>query len=195
MLYRLASRLREHEEALRRASEIAAGAMNPIRPAQSMASGRHARLRQPSGSDVAAPAAPTEPTRATESRRRHTAADRGDEAGPTHPRRHRRRVRAESTNVVGRFDRATGFTPEVDLSYARHQAHAQPPPCASITRDADGWHLSEPKPTGKRDVRQRRARQRGREDQTVGRRSVAFSGWWKRSSAKPDGRGSAPSDS
>ena len=38
MLYRLASRLREHEEALRRASEIAAGAMNPIRPAQSMAS-------------------------------------------------------------------------------------------------------------------------------------------------------------
>src|SRR5262245_58057023 len=30
MLYRLASRLREHEEALRRAAEIAAGAMNQV---------------------------------------------------------------------------------------------------------------------------------------------------------------------
>jgi pSer/pThr/pTyr-binding forkhead associated (FHA) protein len=53
----------------------------------------------------------------------------------------------QDTNVVGRFDRATGYTPEVDLSTLdtkrtlsrRH---------ASITRDADGWHVSEPKPTG-----------------------------------------------
>src|SRR5262245_41481966 len=37
MLYRLASRLREHEEALRRASEIAAGALHPISAAPVMA--------------------------------------------------------------------------------------------------------------------------------------------------------------
>ncbi len=53
----------------------------------------------------------------------------------------------KDTNVVGRFDRSSGYTPEVDLTELdtkrtlsrRH---------ASITRDADGWHLSEPKPTG-----------------------------------------------
>jgi CRP-like cAMP-binding protein len=120
MLYRLASRLREHEEALRRASEIAAGAMNPIRPAPSMAS------------DVIAP--PTQPLAATKPARL-THADTGAA------------FELKDTNVVGRFDRATGFTPEVDLSSLdtkrtlsrRH---------ASITRDGDGWHLSEPKPTG-----------------------------------------------
>jgi len=53
----------------------------------------------------------------------------------------------QDINVIGRFDRTSGYTPEVDLSSLdtkrtlsrRH---------ASITRDADGWHLSEPKPTG-----------------------------------------------
>src|SRR4030095_5594215 len=127
MLYRLASRLREHEEARRRASEIAAGAMNPIRPAQSMASDV---IAPPAAvkSEVAAAAGPAPPpsaaappaaapaascsaparggtagerrgakradARAKEADAAH-ATDRGDEAGPTHPRRHRRGVRAE----------------------------------------------------------------------------------------------------
>jgi Cyclic nucleotide-binding domain/FHA domain len=155
MLYRLASRLREHEEALRRASEIAAGAMNPIRPAQSMASDV---IASPTAvkSDAAAPPtatpaatgdAPKEPTRAQKK-----------PTPPTQPIAATKPARLthadtgaafelKDTNVVGRFDRATGFTPEVDLSSLdtkrtlsrRH---------ASITRDADGWHLSEPKPTG-----------------------------------------------
>jgi hypothetical protein len=164
MLYRLASRLREHEEALRRASEIAAGAMNPIRPAQSMASDV---IASPAAvkSDVAAPAAPAPPRSAAA---RPAAAPAATSDAPKEPTRAQRKptpttaatkparlthadtgaaFELKDTNVVGRFDRATGFTPEVDLSSLdtkrtlsrRH---------ASITRDADGWHLSEPKPTG-----------------------------------------------
>jgi hypothetical protein len=158
MLYRLASRLREHEEALRRASEIAAGAMNPIRPAQSMAS---AVIAPPAAvkSDVAAPAAPSaaKPAATGDAPKEPTRAQKKP-TPPTQPIAAKKPARLthadtgaafelKDTNVVGRFDRTTGFTPEVDLSSLdtkrtlsrRH---------ASITRDADGWHLSEPKPTG-----------------------------------------------
>ncbi len=169
MLYRLASRLREHEEALRRASEIAAGALHPISAAPVMAAGvvapaaaapapaspaavAPARAPAPvSPAPVAqAPAAPAPP--AAVAAIEQTIAQRI----PTRPATAAARLRhAESgteftlqdINVIGRFDRASGYTPEVDLSSLdtkrtlsrRH---------ASITRDADGWHLSEPKPTG-----------------------------------------------
>lgn len=53
----------------------------------------------------------------------------------------------KDTNVVGRFDRSSGYTPEVDLS-ALDTKRTLSRRHASITRDADGWHLSEPKPTG-----------------------------------------------
>jgi len=159
MLYRLASRLREHEEALRRASEIAAGAMNPIRPAQSIAPGVIAPPAAVSKPDVAArpPAAAAEPAATGDAPKEPTRAQKkptppSQPIAPTKPARltHADTGAAfelKNTNVVGRFDRATGYTPEVDLSTLdtkrtlsrRH---------ASITRDADGWHLSEPKPTG-----------------------------------------------
>ena len=53
----------------------------------------------------------------------------------------------EPKTVVGRHDRATGFTPQIDLSEldtkrTLSRRHAE------ISRLADGWHLSEPKPTG-----------------------------------------------
>jgi hypothetical protein len=155
MLYRLASRLREHEEALRRASEIAAGAMNPIRPAPSMASDV---IAPPAAvkANVAAPSAPA-PAATGDAPKEPTRAQKKP-TPPTQPLAATKPARLthadtgaafelKDTNVVGRFDRATGFTPEVDLSSLdtkrtlsrRH---------ASITRDGDGWHLSEPKPTG-----------------------------------------------
>jgi len=179
MLYRLASRLREHEEALRRASEIAAGALNPIRPAQAMASAVIAPPAAVSKPGVSAPppapapapaaaappapapaaaappapapappaaaaAAPKDPTKAQPKPTQPTAATKP--ARLTHADTGSE-FELQDTNVVGRFDRATGYTPEVDLSTLdtkrtlsrRH---------ASITRDADGWHVSEPKPTG-----------------------------------------------
>jgi len=173
MLYRLASRLREHEEALRRASEIAAGALNPIRAAQSMASGVIAPPAAVSKSGVAAPPAPAPPPAAPaplaappaaapaaagDAPKDPTRAKPKPAQPPTQaiaksgPARLRHadtgaEFELQNTNVVGRFDRGTGYTPEVDLSTLdtkrtlsrRH---------ASITRDADGWHLSEPKPTG-----------------------------------------------
>jgi Cyclic nucleotide-binding domain/FHA domain len=175
MLYRLASRLREHEEALRRASEIAAGAMNPIPAAQAMASGvippqaaiAKSAVAPPPPADPAPPAAAPavapsavgaaardEPAAPGESPKDRTRA-RPAAAQPAAAIRSARLTHAESgaefelkdTNVIGRFDRATGFTPEVDLS-ALDTKRTLSRRHASITRDADGWYVSEPKPTG-----------------------------------------------
>ena len=161
MLYRLASRLREHEEALRRASEIAAGAMHPIAAGRAMASGviqapadvaaAAAAPAAVSRSGVRAPAVaeapPKDPTKAKRAA-----------APPTQPRLKRPPARLthqesgtefelKDTSVVGRFDRSSGYTPEVDLT-ALDTKRTLSRRHASITRDADGWHLSEPKPTG-----------------------------------------------
>src|SRR5262245_6776816 len=158
MLYRLASRLREHEEALRRASEIAAGAINPILAKPAMAS---AVVAAPVAAvaAAAAPAAPAaaDPAAPGESPKDRTRARRAS-TPPTLPvagTRAARLTHAESgtafdlkdTNVVGRFDRSSGYTPEVDLS-ALDTKRTLSRRHAAITRDPDGWHLSEPKPTG-----------------------------------------------
>src|SRR5262245_39311440 len=161
MLYRLASRLREHEEALRRASEIAAGAMNPILAKPAMAS---AVVAAPVAAVAAAApaAAPTvfaaaEPAAAGESPKDRTRARRAS-TPPTQPVAATRAARPtpawsgiafdlKDTNVVGRFDRSSGYAPEVDLS-ALDTKRTLSRRHAAITRDADGWHLSEPKPTG-----------------------------------------------
>jgi len=160
MLYRLASRLREHEEALRRASEIAAGAMNPILAKPAMASAVVAPVAAVAvAAPAAAPAAPpaAEPAAPGESPKDRTRARRVS-TPPTQPAAASRAARlthAESgtafdlkdTNVVGRFDRSSGYAPEVDLS-ALDTKRTLSRRHAAITRDADGWHLTEPKPTG-----------------------------------------------
>ena len=168
MLYRLASRLREHEEALRRASEIAAGAIKQAMVAANVqAPAADAVAAAPAASAPAPPAAAAPPAVSRSGVRAAAAAEAPPKdptkakkapAPPTQPRVKRPPARLthpdsgtefelKDTNVVGRFDRASGYTPEVDLTELdtkrtlsrRH---------ASITRDADGWHLSEPKPTG-----------------------------------------------
>jgi len=153
MLYRLASRLREHEDALRRASEIAASFMKPLPPMQQVstpavgASG----VRAPTPPAPAAPAPPPPPAaKAVESPNEATRARRGSSTPQIARLVHSAsgtEFRLTDLNVIGRFDRASGYTPEVDLTpldakrtlSRRH---------ASITRQADGWYLSEPKPTG-----------------------------------------------
>ena len=178
MLYRLASRLREHEEALRRASEIAAsflkapppppepvappapppaappgppagsGGRSPVRSSGVRAPAVASGVRAPvTGSGVRAVNRP-DPAPAAEGARERT---RARKPSPVRARLIHAESGTEFTlepkTVVGRYDRATGFTPEIDLSdldtkrtlSRRH---------ASITREADGWRLSEPKPTG-----------------------------------------------
>ena len=191
MLYRLASRLREHEEALRRASEIAAGAMNPIRPSQSMASGVIAPPAAVSIRLVAltgACAAPTPAAAGARPRQRH--ADRRHRRihaakkpmPPTQPiangparltRRHRRRVRVARHERRRSLRSGDGIHAGSGFVHARHQANAQPPPCVDHPRRRR-MACERAEADRERNVRQRRARRRGREDQAVGRRSVAF---------------------
>jgi len=160
MLYRLASRLREHEEALRRASEIAASflkpAAAPAEPAAPPAAAARAapappsaRSASPSKSGVRAPVAASgvrpparEGTRERTRARQHSPV----RARLVHPESGSE-FTLEPKTVVGRHDRATGFTPQIDLSEldtkrTLSRRHAE------ISRLADGWHLSEPKPTG-----------------------------------------------
>jgi FHA domain-containing protein len=147
--------------------------LHPIPAAQAMASGivpatpaapnppppaAPASAPAPAGARSAAAAPPAaEPAAPGESPKDRTRARRAS-TPPTQPitkTKPARLTHAESgtefalkdTNVVGRFDRATGFTPEVDLS-ALDSKRTLSRRHASITRDATGWHLSEPKPTG-----------------------------------------------
>jgi hypothetical protein len=171
MLYRLASRLREHEEALRRASEIAAGALHPISAAPVMAAAVVASAPAAPAASAPTPAAPPAPAApppvaaappppppaaapppAAEVAREVTIAQKI----PTRPAAATARLRhpesgteftLKDANVIGRFDRASGYTPEVDLS-ALDTKRTLSRRHASITRDANGWHVSEPKPTG-----------------------------------------------
>jgi hypothetical protein len=107
MLYRLASRLREHEEALRRASEIAAGAMNPILAKQAMAS---AIVQAPAAATGRREIGRTSPGRAGSGggrriaegphegqagERTPDAANRGPSGGAAHPRRVGDRIRSQ----------------------------------------------------------------------------------------------------
>jgi CRP-like cAMP-binding protein len=143
MLYRLASRLREHEEALRRASEIASGAMHPISAGKAMASGV---IPPPAPAPAVADAPPPAEAPKDRTRARRVAAPAAGPARLRHAESGLEFPLADKT-VVGRFDHTTGFTPEVDLSTLdvkrtlsrRH---------AAIAKEADGWYLSEPKPTG-----------------------------------------------
>src|SRR5262245_12594756 len=145
MLYRLASRLREHEEALRRAAEIAAGAMNqvlskqavpeavqtpaavaaapaaaPPAPAAAPAAPAPGAAPAVSKSAVRAPVAAAPPPRAvkdpTQARPMPTGpAAASGAARLTHPDTGTA-FDLKEANVVGRFDRTSGYAPEVDLS-------------------------------------------------------------------------------
>src|SRR5581483_3020808 len=116
MLYRLASRLRAHEEATRRASEIAAGALNPM-PAP-----REAKAPPPLAGAPAPEAAPPKPSAASAEAAPASPPASAPAPPAAGPRRARfvhasgREFTVEQTSTIGRFDRATGFTPEVDLT-------------------------------------------------------------------------------
>jgi CRP-like cAMP-binding protein len=106
MLHRLASRLRAHEEARLRALEIAAGAMGPL-PSRDMAAKAPASVVMPVG--AGASQAPAESAAADKNAPRvamlvHVA------TGRQFP------CPENGELIVGRIDRATGFTPGVDLT-------------------------------------------------------------------------------
>jgi hypothetical protein len=140
MLHRLASRLREHEEARLRALEIAAGAMNPL-PSRGAAA-------QPLSSDsMAVPNTPAEaePPKSAPQEPAPPAAPRvaillHEASGQEFP------LAETGELTVGRVDRATGFTPNINLTSLdtdktlsrRH---------ATITKRDDHLYLCESKAT------------------------------------------------
>jgi hypothetical protein len=136
MLHRLASRLRGHEEARLRASEIAAGAMNPL-PSRGAAANPLSSVVMASPSSAAQPAAPQgrSPEQAPPSAPR-TAILVHRASGKEFP------LAEAGELIVGRVDRATGFTPHVNLTSLdtertlsrRH---------ATITGRDDGLYLCE----------------------------------------------------
>jgi hypothetical protein len=105
MLHRLASRLRSHEEARLRALEIAAGAMGPLPSRAGAMPAASVVLRapdQPAQGPRARAASPNQAPR---------------EAFLVHPLSAKEFPLAETGElIVGRIDRATGFTPDIDLT-------------------------------------------------------------------------------
>jgi hypothetical protein len=103
MLHRLASRLREHEEALLRANEIAASA-----------------LKRPPSPPVAA--VPSEPAAAPKAEAPSAPVQEVPRPAPrmvvlVHPASGKEFPLPEAAElIVGRIDRASGFTPDLDLS-------------------------------------------------------------------------------
>ncbi|MGE5243769.1 MAG: cyclic nucleotide-binding domain-containing protein [Betaproteobacteria bacterium] len=98
MLHRLASRLREHEDARLKAMEIAAGAMRPMPPAAVGAA--PAPIAERGAAPPPAEAAPA-----------------GGPPALVHaPSGQRFELPAGRELIVGRIDRSTGFTPDVDLT-------------------------------------------------------------------------------
>lgn len=110
MLHRLASRLRAHEEARLRALEIAAGAMSPLPSREAAAlSPPSVVMRAPK---IVAQTAPLKPGRPDQAALAATRA-----ALLVHIASGREFPLAETGElIVGRIDRATGFTPDIDLT-------------------------------------------------------------------------------
>jgi CRP/FNR family transcriptional regulator, cyclic AMP receptor protein len=143
MLHRLASRLREHEEARLRAAEIAAGAMSPLPNRDAAANPPSMIMRSPVAEPfAAAPEAiaadgvqPEEP-RAVARRPRLVHSESGREFPLT----------ADGDLAVGRLDRSTGYVPPVDLTALDTNRTLSRRHAAITVRD-DGVYLCEPKAT------------------------------------------------